>query len=167
LSRCFWHSHGCKSDSFQSLIVISGFRSSSETRRATARTSKPRRMAGRRSDLAMRTEGKRSLKVKVKRFLGRRVAQDRHIGFSRCSGSLPDEGNHADHPKDESSSSTSITISVRWLWCKVDAYPESTQKVLEPEAHMLNIATDIQSLTTFRRCSGDFMKAQEEQASMC
>jgi prevent-host-death family protein len=37
-------------------------------------------------------------------------------------------------------------------------YPESTQKVLEPEAHMLNIATDIQSLTTFRRCSGDFMK---------
>jgi prevent-host-death family protein len=30
--------------------------------------------------------------------------------------------------------------------------------VLEAEVQMLNIATDIQSLTTFRRCSGDFMK---------
>jgi prevent-host-death family protein len=32
------------------------------------------------------------------------------------------------------------------------------KKVLQAEDHMLNIATDIQSLTTFRRCSGDFMK---------
>jgi len=30
--------------------------------------------------------------------------------------------------------------------------------VLEREVHMLDITTDIQSLTTFRRSSGDFMK---------
>jgi prevent-host-death family protein len=35
---------------------------------------------------------------------------------------------------------------------------KAPNKVLEPEVHMLNIATDIQSLTTFRRSSGDFMK---------
>lgn len=35
---------------------------------------------------------------------------------------------------------------------------EAPNKVLVPEAQMLNIAKDIQSLTAFRRSSGDFMK---------
>ncbi len=35
---------------------------------------------------------------------------------------------------------------------------EAPNKVLHPEAHKLDITTDIQSLTTFRRSSGDFMK---------
>jgi PHD/YefM family antitoxin component YafN of YafNO toxin-antitoxin module len=35
---------------------------------------------------------------------------------------------------------------------------QAPNKVLEREAHMLDITTDIQSLTTFRHCSGDFMK---------
>jgi len=34
----------------------------------------------------------------------------------------------------------------------------STLKVLCNEVHMLDITSDIQSLTTFRRSSGDFMK---------
>ncbi len=41
------------------------------------------------------------------------------------------------------------------LQCGILRVPK---KVLEPEARLLNIATDIQSLTAFRRCSGDFMK---------
>jgi prevent-host-death family protein len=35
---------------------------------------------------------------------------------------------------------------------------EAPNKVLAREAYMLDITTDIQSLTTFRRSSGDFMK---------
>jgi prevent-host-death family protein len=35
---------------------------------------------------------------------------------------------------------------------------KASNKVLVPEAHMLDITTDIQSLTTFRRSSGDFIK---------
>jgi prevent-host-death family protein len=35
---------------------------------------------------------------------------------------------------------------------------EAPNKVLEREAHMLDITTDIQSLTTFRRSSAGFMK---------
>ena len=39
--------------------------------------------------------------------------------------------------------------------CGILAAPK---KVFAREAHMLDITTDIQSLTTFRRSSGDFMK---------
>jgi prevent-host-death family protein len=35
---------------------------------------------------------------------------------------------------------------------------KAPKKVLDREARMLDITTDIQSLTTFRRSSGDFMK---------
>jgi PHD/YefM family antitoxin component YafN of YafNO toxin-antitoxin module len=35
---------------------------------------------------------------------------------------------------------------------------ETPNKVLIPEAPMIDITTDIQSLTTFRRSSGDFIK---------
>jgi prevent-host-death family protein len=35
---------------------------------------------------------------------------------------------------------------------------KAPNKVLGREANMINLATDIQSLTTFRRSSGDFMK---------
>jgi prevent-host-death family protein len=35
---------------------------------------------------------------------------------------------------------------------------EAPNKVLDREAYMLNITTDIQSLTTFRRSSGEFIR---------
>jgi prevent-host-death family protein len=47
-----------------------------------------------------------------------------------------------------------IQFNFVWLCCILEA----PNKVLWREAHMLDITTDIQSLTTFRRSSGDFMK---------
>lgn len=42
---------------------------------------------------------------------------------------------------------------------------EALNKVLKREAHMLDITTDIQSLTTFRRSSGDFMKQLKKSSA--
>jgi len=50
------------------------------------------------------------------------------------------------------------TITPSFQYLQACAILEAPNKVLALEVAMLNITTDIQSLTTFRRSSGQFMK---------